>query len=144
MKKRKITTDTVVNVTFAAVMIAIALLMARPVFFLSPEKKVEKAARGNGAAINLALVVYARKHENNYPEERLVTGGAGDILTKEKIISRYPDNPYAKPGTRMKKVPFGKPSPGDFSYRLNKKGLYGIEVVVYGRHGIVFSKKTGG
>jgi hypothetical protein len=126
-----------VNMLFALAVIACAAAMARPLFYLSKEKRCEYIARRNAVAINDALTDYSQKHDGVYPPGDRLTGGGGDALVRGKILLRYPDNPF-KSGTRMKKVPFGTVSPGDFSYSRDDKETYDYRFAVYGKRGIVF------
>ena len=129
-----------VNILFAAAVVVCAAALARPLFLLSGGKRADYIARQDALAIYTALVAYSERHEGSFPDDGRITGG-GDALTREKILLRYPDNPFAQRGTAMKKVPFGSPSPGDFSYRRSAEKKYEFEFIVYGARGAVFEHK---
>ncbi|MFA6449698.1 MAG: hypothetical protein WCX65_09530 [bacterium] len=135
-----VTTKNIANLLFAVAVLAGAAVMARPLFILSADKRNDYIARQNGIAINAALEAYSEKHQGAFPPAVMI-GGAGDILLREKIMLRYPENPFS-PGASSRKVPFGDASSGDFSYYRDDKKTYEYKFAVYGKHGTVFSYET--
>jgi hypothetical protein len=129
------------NIIFALAIAASAFAMARPLFLMSSEKRAGYVANQNAIAVNSALTAYSQKHGGSFPGGGAIAGGVGDVLTREKILLSYPENPFSR-GTKMKKVPFGKPSPGDFSYTRDSEKEYQYRFVVYGRRGKMFDYGT--
>lgn len=95
-------------------------------------RRADRRAAAAGRALVLAIDRFAQAHSGVYPPTEDITGGAGDSLTRSGGFAFYPDNPY-HPGRKMKNVPFGSFSPGDFSYMRNPDKSYAFSLVVYAR-----------
>ncbi len=132
-----------VNLIFMAAVLACAFVLARPLFFISEDERKEYVARQNARAVCTALDIYAGGHEGAYPAPDRITGNAAeDILIKEKILLRYPANPFSEVDAPMSKSPFGRISPGDFSYTCSKTKKYEYKFVVYGKKGVISGCET--
>jgi hypothetical protein len=131
------------NLIFVAAAIVFAAALARPVFFMSGERKADYLSRKNGIALNSALIEYSQSHGGTFPGDGVITGGSGDALTRGGFLRKYPSNPFSSDGKPMIEVPPGEFSPGNFSYRRDAEKKYEYELVVYGAKKAVFERRIG-
>lgn len=127
--------------TVEALVVLVAAAVAA--YLLLPHfKKVsdkERVVMQSAIIINTAIKDYGTKHSGNFPAIEEIRGGDGkDELIKGSMLIYYPVNPYSKKGERMKRVPVGEKSPGDFSYYRDPELRHEYELRVYGENGRVY------
>lgn len=129
--------------TLEALVIIIAVATALYLIFPQISNKSisakELSVKQSAVVLNTAIKDFAVRHRGDFPVQEEVLGGdARDVLIKESILLEYPLNPYSSKNERMKNVPEGFPSPGDFSYLRGSDLTHEYKLFVYGENGKVY------
>lgn len=119
--------------------VATALYLIVPQLPNKHSSAKELSVKHAAIVLNTAIKDFAISHRGDFPAQDEVLGGdAKDTLIKESILIEYPLNPYSKNNERMKNVPEGFPSPGNFSYVRGHELSHEFKLYVYGKNGKVY------